>query len=226
MNSAQLNQNFLVKIGSLIPDSKSIIVPTIIVEELLNTAQDIIVRKYSKLFEEGDKSKKAVSNLISTFNTTNFTTDQYSYPNGYYVNLTGIENTYKYMCEGSEEAFLSPSNSTTVSHRARVRPRAYQEYIINRDNPFKKSYEEVVIRLEHGVFDHELIIPIGFSIQRYMFQYLRTPQRIVIESNNTPEIDDIVHNELIDLAIDLYIQSIARNTAIRADNTNRNNNKE
>lgn len=97
-----------------------------------------------------------------------------------------------------------------------IKPITHDEYNINRNNPFKKPYEQLLWRMDYQgkalTSNHEIVTDGVITVKYYMLRYYRRPRPIIV-GNITPrmiegysnvtecELNSIVHREIIDEAI-------------------------
>jgi hypothetical protein len=196
---------------------KNVFIPTGDIEMFLNHAYELVVRKYFETLEKDDKSKTFLGGLIRTrrYDSTEDYSDDTNVENGTYFTLP---NDMKYFI--MEEVGMI-NNTTSIVKRPRVEPITDPHYNLNDLNPFKKPYEDMCWRLNYGLnsvgsvaASVQIVIPSGFTLNYYYLTYLKQQDNISFDSNNTPEIDETLHQELISTAIDLAVKAIQVNTEI------------
>lgn len=196
---------------------KNEFIPTGDIEMFLNHAYELVVRKYFETIEKDEKSRTFLGGLIRTrrYDNTEGYSDNTNVENGRYFTLP---DDMKYFI--MEEAGLI-NNTTSVVKRSRVEPITDTHYNLNDLNPFKQPYEDMCWKLYYGLntlnisaASVQIIIPSGFTLNYYYLTYLKQQANISFADNNTPEIDETLHQELISTAIDLAVKAIQVNSEI------------
>jgi hypothetical protein len=196
---------------------KDIFIPTEDVEMYLNHAYELVVRKYFELIEKDDKANTFLSGLYRPhrFDVIDSYTNTSNVENGVYFTLPTDMKYFR-----MEEVGMT-NNTTSVVKRSRVKPIADTHYNLNDLNPFKKPYEDMCWRLMYGLDGNlvtassvQIIIPTGFTLNYYYLTYLKQQDNISFSTNNTPEIDDTLHQEIISTAIDLTVKAVQVNKEI------------
>lgn len=196
---------------------QNVFIPTGDIEIFLNHAYELVVRKYFETLEKDDKSKTFLGGLIRTrrYDSTEDYSDTTNVENGTYFTLP---DDMKYFI--MEEVVMT-NNTTNVAKRPRVQPITDPHYNLNDLNPFKQPYEDMCWRLNYGLnslgttaASVQIVTPSGFTLNYYYLTYLKQQTNISFADNNTPEIDETLHQELISTAIDLAVKSIQVNSEI------------
>lgn len=166
----------------------------------LTKAYREVVDKYYSSFEKDEKSRKILSKLVNFEQVTNIlsTTDYY---NGYKVNLTGVSPSILYML--AEDGILS----INPNERVLIKPVTLDSYNSNTDNPFKKPYKELIWRIDVGEAIDQVILIATSRVLAYNLTYLRQPEDIDVTLNTSILINQEVHNEIIERAVQLLLQS-------------------
>jgi hypothetical protein len=211
MTTQQLKNNFLVLYDKL----TNLAAPGYTDSEIslfLNKAQEQLIKryynykgnKYKEGFEGTEKRRKDLSELITNTNITAVSLDQ----NG--VSLNGIlyDLPSNLLYSLREEITVDSSDPCYNGKRILVKPITHDEYSINKNNPFKKPDNSIAWRLDYGGDDsglinrrHELITSDDLNVNTYHLRYIKRPQNIDITNGVTSELDESVHQEIIDIAV-------------------------
>jgi len=182
-----------------------------VIESFLNKAQDLTTRKYIELYDKEPQARIYLGRLIEGVKLTT----------GNVMTATDATRTGAVMFNVPaslwwpvfEQVKLTHTATSTVK-LARVKEVTGTHAELNWENPFKKPYEDMVWRTETGrvaatggfkVF--QLMIPTGYTFLEYILDYVKHPADIVISSNTATVLDEGVHNELVDLAVELIIDT-------------------
>lgn len=189
------------------------------VEMWLNDSQSILFNKYQELYNKEAYARTVLNKLHRTkrylanegfTNTTNNT-------NGTYFPLP---SDLRSVIPDLEEVTFT-LNSTT--YRSRVKDIIGTHYNLNKFNPFKKPYEDMVWRIIYGRNEadatatnaHQIILPDDAVLTYYFIQYLKEPISISIENNSTSELHISVHEELVIEAVKLFLKSVENNLSLK-----------
>lgn len=193
------------------------------INQFLNKSQDDIVDgKYSnregdnrEFFEKDEKVRLELTELItnSTVASASFdVSDPALHANGAFVT---VPTDFLYALNEECSVIYTDCNDNTAYVQANVKPISHDEYSINRNNPFKKPYNELVWRLDYGSPTgdskrHELITDGSFTIQSYTMRYLRRPVRIDINNGVDCELNVSLHEEIVDRAVRIALATVPR----------------
>lgn len=206
-------------------------------ERYIKTRYQPLGNKYRKGFEQVEKRRIDLSELIRNYEVMTPSTDQtnvmrngtlYDLPADFFLAIEGDVVTNQANCGQSANLHLSTDtlNSYTEYIRVPVKPISHDEYIVNVNNPFKKPYcdtglnEGLVWRLEYSRETlytnpkrHELITDGTFGIMGYHLRYLRKPNDIVCDFVTTAnqvhcELAESTHREIVDIAITIALENI------------------
>lgn len=192
------------------------------IQDLLNVSQNQEIQdRYSKYlgssltkFDFTEKLRRELSNLITSVNKTSFdSSDGSLHKNAVFVMLP---SDYLYGVE--ERCVVSDSSGSTGV--AQVMPITYDEYLVEKDNPFLEPNDELVWRLDYGVTGatgikkHELISGDDITIDSYTVRYLRRPQDIIIHPTNKQdcELDESIHDNIVNRAVQMAVGNINRDS--------------
>lgn len=160
--------------------------------KLLNEALFVFIERYLPILKENEIARKKLHPLISNAEITPAVhADSNIDVNS--ITVTLPSDFYKSLNE------YITTNSGVID----VKPIDYDEYNLNRLNPFKKPYGDLVWRLELNITarEHELIPDSGTTIVKYRLRYIRKPIEISIDSNNTCDLRVEDHEEIVNLAL-------------------------
>jgi hypothetical protein len=143
-----------------------------------------------------------------------------------------------------EQAILSSENDCLDGKLSRVDPQTYDEYNIQKDNPFRQPDSNFIWRLDYysqqgGTKNVELISP--YTIAEYQIRYLKYPEPIILTDLNdgefvgmelsvdgrtapqTCQLDKEIHREILNRAVELAIRDYKENTLQSKIQTNLRN---
>ena len=193
---------------------------------LFNKAQKVFAKSlYNELgnptrkgAEESEKrSKDLVQLKAHTVVPQPFATGDH--PNSYFVDLP--EDFWVTLKEELDITYTNSCGDTISDSRIPVKPIREDYYNANVKNPYKRPYEELVWRLDRERDDisnqisqtnskrHELVLFNGAAPDNYRVSYYRAPKDI-IDLNSFCEFDDIHHEKIADLAVELAMQTTDR----------------
>lgn len=198
------------------------------IQDLLNITQeqkfyDLYSKYYGSSatkFEFTEKLRRELSNLISSFETTSFSSDI----DDLFDNTVVVDLPSDFLYTITESCVVEKNGETGIS---KVTPITYDEARENIDNPFLKPTDEFIWRLDFGYSGvtgakkHELVGNDSITIQQYSVRYLRRPQNIIIHPTNYKncELDSSLHNEIVNMAVKMAL-------GISGDQQDRNEQKE
>lgn len=210
MDSVGMQYNFDVKIKQLTKINKSLLTSTEI-EAYLKRSEESLYQKYYDSFDREERSEKILINFIKskTYDTSEGVSNTDSLPNGKFFELP---SDFKYVA--IEEVLMKVTGAADgTAVRVRVKPIMFVHFNQNKNNPFRTPNSEIAWRVDYGVTgattraNHEIVIPSGYTLMKYYLRYLRKQTPISIATNTTCELQDVVHEELVDLAVDLAIKA-------------------
>jgi hypothetical protein len=174
----------------------------------LNQSQELLIRKYYETFYKDEKSRLYLERLIRTkvYDVSEGFVDSTIKENGRYFTLP---ETLKFVM--MEEVTMTDGIETI---RPRIKSIMNPHYNLNDLNPFKRPYRDMAWRLSYGLDSvgvsaktHQIIVPTGWELVKYYLDYLKYPTIIDILNNTTPELDETIHTELVDTAIELAVKA-------------------
>jgi len=190
----------------------------------LNKAQERIIKtryrqlnKYREAFEQTEKRRKDFSELIrdavdgaGTLNTSISVNQNGILPNGKFFDLPA-----DFMYSISER-IESDIVCDAVNKVIDVSPITHDEYNANKDNPFKKPYNGAAWRIDYSQEvvgsgqrkRHEIITDGTYAPLKYFLRYLKRPVEIDIDNAVNCELDETVHREIVDVAVEIALETI------------------
>ena len=167
----------------------------------LSNAQYRVFDKYYRQFERSEAARRALEPMIKS--TSILSTSAGVHPNGYFINLP---TDFMYAIE--EAVTLTGATSESC-----VKPITHDFYALNRSNPYKKPYSDVVWRMDVSsdtATKKTEIITDGTAISNYRLQYLTKITDIVVDSSTPandvdPILDSTVHDEIITEAVKIAV---------------------
>lgn len=197
-------------------------IPTVDIEYYLTEGQRRVFEKYYSTFENDEKSRKALSNLVIPvdLDRTNISPDQ----TGKYLNgeIWKLPTRLAYALKEDVTINLSRCEVTTNVESqwttAAVKPINLDYYTKNINNPFKKPYSNLVWRVDMsnlGSKAHMLVTTDNFKVQIYHLTYLQFPIDLSIYNNVGTVLSEIVHQEIVDEAIKVALQILVNNSQFK-----------
>ncbi len=190
----------------------------------LNKAQERIIKtryrqlnKYREAFEQTEKRRKDFSELIrdavdgtGTLNTAVSSNQNGTLPNGTFFDLPA-DFMYS-ITERIESDIVCNSVNKVID----VSPITHDEYNANKDNPFKKPYNEAAWRIDFSQNvvgagqrkRHEIVTDGTYTAVKYFLRYLKRPVEIDIDTAVNCELDETVHREIVDVAVEIALETI------------------
>ena len=192
------------------------------IDSFLNIAQEKFISKRAfgnnprrTSFEENQKRRDDLRNLISNEAITSFVTDlTASKPNGVFALLP---NDYRHSI--NEEATIYTGDNSTATRRVSVKPITHDRYNKSINDPFNKPDKDTVYRLDFGLLAtdevveteegeetnsvtnsyFELICGDGQTVSSYILRYIKTPTKIA--QNSACILATHTHKELVKMAV-------------------------
>lgn len=199
-------------------------IQTFDIEYYLTEAQRRVYEKYYRLFEVDEKARKILSNLVVSVDipraTGVYISQTGKYPNGEFWELpSDLAYTLK------EEATININacedvTSTSVDWlRVYTKPINLDYYNRNINNPFKKPYSGMVWRVDvsniEGTKLHMLVTGGNYSVQTYHLTYLSYPTNISINSSVNSVLAEMVHQDIVDEAVNIALEIIQVNNKFK-----------
>lgn len=191
------------------------------IEYYLNLAQYSIVDEFYAQYENNERARKILANLIYNVDLTRTSVANSQagvHPHGEYWDLpTGLLYILK------EEATInvdSCGRTTAVTgnyQRVYVKPINVDYYNMHSTNPFKKPYEGLVWRLDitnGNDRSHELITD-GHQVYLYHVTYLKEPVDMSINNNVSCELMSWIHQDIVERAVKIAIEAKLANNELK-----------
>jgi hypothetical protein len=189
--------------------------PDILPEEidfLLNQAQDRFVKqRYGKTntkreaFEETQKRTEDLKTIVKTahISPSALSIDNISNTARFYI----LPVEHRYIIQEQVDISYTDCHGTTTTKKVLVRPIQHDDYDKILYDPFNIPNDVKVLRLmaEGQV---ELIAGTGYTLGSYFLRYLKAPNRVSITTNISFELPEDVHQEIVDIAVDLALENI------------------
>lgn len=216
MTAAEMKRSFLV----LYDKVTNFAAPGYTDEEIslfLTKAQERIVlyyykplgNKYNEGFEETEQRRKELNTLLEGNTNVSVSASQVGIlPNGKFFDYPA-----DLLYTVSEEVTIGSSDTCIDNKRIEVKPITYDEYTINKRNPYKKPFADsdrgLVWRVDYNTRRHELITDGTFTVDNYHIRYIKKPQPIIIDTSVLNGVtgplnctlNDILHERIIDEAV-------------------------
>ena len=162
------------------------------IEKLLNEAQNIYVDKYAPTIDIDEESRKRLNILIKNASLDVDASGSDNLPNGQFVSLpVGVRR-------------VLTEYVTTASGTTKVMPIKYDNYLADRENPFKKPYSDLVWRVDYGPgLRHELITDGSLTPTGYKMRYLANPRYVSIMDEIDCQLPTKDHEEIVNIALSL-----------------------
>jgi hypothetical protein len=193
-------------------------IPSFDIEYYLTEGQRRIYEKYYKLFETDEKARKALNYLVVSIDLEragNIVSKTGNFPNGEFWKLpVDLAYTLKEECTIDLNAWEDPTTVVNNMLRVYTKPINLDYYSKNVSNPFKKPYSGMVWRLDVSNKDskiHMLVTGGSYLVHTYHLTYLAYPTDISIISGVNSVLSEIVHQEIVDEAVQIALQVIQVN---------------
>jgi len=194
--------------------------------KLFNKAQKVFAKSLYNEFgnpshkgaEESEKRSKDLVQLKDHFTQTSFSSGDH--PNSFFVEL---EEDHWVTLKEELDISYTDACGNNAHYRIPVKPVKEDYYNANIKNPYKRPYEELVWRIDRERADvslpisganskrHELVLFDSATPHEYKVSYYRAPKDIdVTDPNSFCEFDDIQHEKIADLAVELAMQTTER----------------
>tara|TARA_R110002096_G_C14351579_1_gene703138 strand:- start:101 stop:757 length:657 start_codon:yes stop_codon:yes gene_type:complete len=147
-------------------------------------------------FEEDQKRRDDLRNLISNHSTTDFTSSDISKPGGVFV---ALPKDYRHSI--NEECIVSKAKN-----RVGVKPLTYDRYNKITSDPFNVPDGNSVYRLDYSKDSFELISIV--PIQRYFLRYLKNPAVVSFSGSTSCDLAGHTHREIVRMAVVEALENI------------------
>lgn len=208
------------------------------ISTLLTLAQERVIKNRlspsadnkANTLDETEKRKSEFDQLITNAKVTSYANTDDNLTNGYFFNLP--TNFLYALMERADIKFTSKSGCYNVDDTLTdiwVKPMSYDMYLVNKNNPFKKPYEEIIWRFNLESDPNyespttspkrvELLTDGKYIITSYNIRYIKKPNPIIvgtlsqskaIDGFYTPtdcQLDSFLHREIVRLAVEDAIE--------------------
>jgi len=143
----------------------------------------------------------------------------------------GVQYPYSYAVDIPEEVLYVINERALMTADLEeignlyIKPISYDEYSVNKDNPFRKATEEKLWRLE-GVNQHIILLPNNGKvnvIEKIYLDYIKTPLDINISQDCELHVD--VHPNIINGAVKLILGASQESTGYQIQDKEQKENK-
>lgn len=189
--------------------------PDILPEEIdyyLNEAQDTFVKQRyggtnsrKQSFEQSQKRIDDLRTLVLTSNIVPLATNPNNIdPNAQFVNMPG---DYWFLVQERATVTYNDCKGIPVTKRVDVIATTHDSFNEVINNPFKKPNTEKVLRLMANGFS-ELVHAPNVVINIYHIRYIKEPVRVSLVNNISFELPEHTHQEIVNQAVSLALESI------------------
>ena len=191
MTQREMHESFLAQIHNFDVDSEYEF-QTHEINIFLTKAYREVVDDLYKDFEKDERVRKILNPLVNAGTINSFAASTV-YSNGYSVDLSTLDPEVLYV--------LTEELTTSGATKSRVKVVTLDSYTANKENPFKKPYKNLAWRLDIG--DGSLLhyIISTYIPTTYYITYLRQPETINVTSANSILINQDVHKDIVDRAV-------------------------
>ena len=165
------------------------------IDRFLNIAQEKFVSKRAfgnnirrTTFEEDQKRRDDLRNLIMDYSSSTFTSSANAKPNGKFV---ALPRDYRHAI--NEECAIAGGK------RVSVKPITYDRYNKIIDDPFNSPKGDVVYRLDYSRDTFELISE--SIINKYYLRYLKNPAVVSNIDSVSCDLAEHTHREIVRMAV-------------------------
>jgi len=187
--------------------------------EIVNNYYNPLGNKYKQGFEQSEKRRADLRELLRTGITSNVvsTNDSISEDSQFFRIL---DNTYLII---QEKAKITSTNACLNGTYVSVTPKTHDEYNSQEGNPFKEPDKNVIWRMDYyaisgGKKNVELISP--YTIAEYKYRYIKYPDPIIltdlisefpgeslsidgITTSQTCKLGEGIHREVLNRAVEM-----------------------
>ena len=162
------------------------------IQRLLNEAQNIFIDKYAPLFDTSELIRKKLNLLVKQASVVPSANASSNLTYGQFITLP------------SDFRYALMEYALTSSTVLKIKPIKYDEYLIDKDNPFKKPDSTLVWRLDYGTsLQHELITDGTVTLTYYKARYIATPTDIDLSTGTACTLPAKDHEEIVNIALSL-----------------------
>jgi len=177
--------------------------------------------KYGTGFEESEKRRKDISNLVKYVTLVPSTYQVGVYPNGVMYELPIIQGTEVFVSI-AEQVLVSSDDTCVDGTIIDIKAYTHNQYNANIKNPFKKPYSQLVWRIDSGLNPntgarlHQLIGDGTYTLGNYYFKYIKKPRPVIIPTvGSTKTIDNYPASVQLDCELDSETHREVVSDAIR-----------
>lgn len=195
MTAVEMQHSFQNKLQGLNYDP--LFFDTYRVQRLLNEAQNIFVDKYAPAYESDEATRKKLSILVKQASVVPTATGADNIgTNGFFITLP------------TDLRYVLMEYALTATTTLKVKPVKYDDYLIDKDNPFKKPDSALVWRLDMGTsLRHELITDGVVTLTYYKARYISNPTDIDLFAGIACTLLAKDHEEIVNIALSLIATS-------------------
>lgn len=164
---------------------------------LTKSERDFIQEIYKDGIDKNENNKTKLGKLLIPYEITDGITATTFYPNSFNVELP---TDVLYVVN---ERALITIDSESIDNLY-VKPMSYDEYNVNKDNPFRKPTKDKVLRLE-GSSQHTIVLPeSGVNVlEKIYLDYVKTP--LGVNLTQDCELHEDVHPVVVTGAVALIL---------------------
>lgn len=167
---------------------------------LSRAERDYVQEVYDSGIDKNEENRRKLGSLLrnTTISGGNITVYSF-YPNAYSVVMpNGILYTI------NERATFTYSGDTYTN--VFIKPMSYDEYSVNKDNPFRKPNLEKCMRME-SVSTHIILVPNSAVLTSIYLDYMATPNGIYISDDTSGDcqLHESVHYNVVRNAVKLIL---------------------
>lgn len=200
MNAIEMQHSFVSKALVLV-GQRALDIDTYKIQNFLNEAQVVFIDRYVDLLEKSEEAKVKLQPMYKHYSTTATAagSDGFTSTSLFAVTPTDFR---KAMSEYVAESV----GGTNI----KIMPIAYDEYLIEKDNPFKQPSTDLAWRLVHYstgnkfelVIDSVTFAKVG-QTYTYKLRYIAMPATIDIFNNTSCTLNASDHYEIVNIALRL-----------------------
>lgn len=192
----------------------------------LTEAQEQLVKSYYDIFEQSEKAREALKNLITSGSTKIY--EQEEEPEIIAANVRHYKLNSDIMFIIYEWCTIESDKKCLNNKKISVVPTTYDDLYKALENPFRGPSDRRILRIDRPynttIMGAELIIPDKYTSSSeditYSYRYIRKPKPIILEnlgsltidneSNATEcELDASLHRTILEIAVKLALSTKA-----------------
>ena len=209
MNAREMQLSFEIKIGQFANYDFYRPLQSHEIQDHLNEAQEMVQMNLYSEFEKTERVRTELAPLIRNALISTFATGADAHTNGFIASCpTGMMYPILERCN----VVYTDCNSSTGTKQIPVLPITHDEYSLNVNNPYLKPHTDLIWRMDLGATGayykrHELITDGNITLTSYVLRYIKRLTSLDIVSKNTCELDPSVHDNVVDQAVRLALNS-------------------